>query len=79
MPLREAIAHPRVHVDTSGDIIKLMAEPGLDLPETDLPVSLFESLVMYFGGVAAAVFDRTSGFDAAADPRREGGVFVPAQ
>jgi hypothetical protein len=31
---------------------------------------------MYFGGVGAAVFDQATGFDAAADPRREGGVYV---
>lgn len=77
MPLRDAISHPRVHVDTSGDVVKLMAEPGLDLPEIDLPLTVFPGLVMYFGGVAAAVCDSTSGFEAAADPRREGGVFVP--
>lgn len=77
MPLRDAIAHPRLHVDTSGDVVRLMAEPGLDLPDTDLPITLFESIVMYFGGVVAAVYDRSTGFDAAADPRREGGVFVP--
>lgn len=77
MPLRDAIAHPRVHVDTSGDVVQLMAEPGLDLPDVDLPVTIFPGLAMYFGGVAAAVYDRTSGFDAAADPRREGAVFVP--
>ncbi|MGI9247964.1 MAG: gamma-glutamyltransferase [Woeseiaceae bacterium] len=77
MPLRDAIAHPRVHVDTSSDDVKLMAEPGLDLPDTDLPVTVFPGLVMYFGGVGAAVYDREYGFDAAADPRREGGVFVP--
>ncbi|MBT8101408.1 MAG: gamma-glutamyltransferase family protein [Gammaproteobacteria bacterium] len=76
MPLRDAIAHPRVHVDTSGDVVRLMAEPGLDLPEIDLPLTVFPELVMYFGGVAAAVCDRCQGFDAAADPRREGGVFV---
>ncbi|MDH3303925.1 MAG: gamma-glutamyltransferase family protein [Gammaproteobacteria bacterium] len=76
MSLDDAIAHPRVHVDTSGEVIKLMAEPGLDLPPVDLPVNVFPSLVMYFGGVAAAVYDSASGFEAAADPRREGGVFV---
>lgn len=76
MPLREAIAHPRVHVDTSGDIVRLMAEPGLDLPEIDLPVTAFPGIVMYFGGVAAAVYDPASILDAAADPRRAGGVFV---
>lgn len=77
MPLAEAIAHPRVHVDTSGDVIQLKAEPGLDLPETDLPVTVFPELVMYFGGVGAAVFDSSDGFAVAADPRREGGVFNP--
>lgn len=77
MPLRDAIAHPRVHVDTSGDVVKLMAEPGLDLPQMDLPLTVFPDLAMYFGGVGAAVYDVISGFDAAADPRREGGVFVP--
>jgi gamma-glutamyltranspeptidase len=41
-----------------------------------LPLTVFPELVMYFGGVGAAVCDRTSGFEAAADPRREGGVFV---
>ena len=76
MPLRDAIAHPRLHVDTSGEEVRLMAEPGHDLPDLDLPLHQFTELVMYFGGVSAAVFDRATGFDAAADPRREGGVFV---
>jgi hypothetical protein len=31
---------------------------------------------MYFGGVSVATFDRNAGFDVAADPRREGGVFL---
>ena len=77
MPLADAIAHPRVHVDTSGTVVNLKAEPGLVLPEIDLPISVFPELVMYFGGVGAAVFDSASGFDVAADPRREGGVFNP--
>ena len=78
MPLADAIAHPRVHVDTSGDEIQLKAEPGLELPEVDLPVTVFPGLVMYFGGVGAAVFDDNDGFAVAADPRREGGTFNPA-
>jgi len=77
MPLDDAIAHPRVHVDTSGDVIQLKAEPGLDLPDVDLPVTVFPELVMYFGGVGAAVFDTNDGFAVAADPRREGGIFNP--
>ena len=77
MPLADAIAHPRVHVDTSGAEIRLKAEPDLDLPDIDLPVTVFPEIVMYFGGVGAAVFDDTDGFDVAADPRREGGIFSP--
>lgn len=77
MPLADAISHPRVHVDTSGEHVQLKAEPGLDLPEVDLPVTVFPELVMYFGGVGAAVFDTENGFDVAADPRREGGLFSP--
>ena len=76
MPLAEAIAHPRVHVDTSTDEVRLMAEPGLDLPNTELPVHLFPDLVMYFGGVGAAVFDSKTGLESAADPRREGGTCI---
>ena len=76
MSLEDAIAHPRVHVDTSGDCVRLMAEPGLDLPEIELPVTVFPSLVMYFGGVGAAVSHRAGRIEAAADPRRDGGVFV---
>ena len=77
MPLARAIAHPRVHVDTSGDDVLLKAEAGLELPEVDLPVTEFPELVMYFGGVGAAVYDRAKGFDVGADPRREGGIFNP--
>jgi hypothetical protein len=53
-----------------------MAEPGLDLPDTELPVHLFPDLVMYFGGVGAAVFDSKTGLASAADPRREGGTCI---
>lgn len=77
MPLDEAIAHPRIHIDTSGDEVQLKAEPGLDLPDVDLPITVFPGLVMYFGGVGAAMYDNDDGFAVAADPRREGGIFNP--
>ena len=77
MPLAEAIAHPRVHVDTSGDDVELKAEAGLELPEVDLPTSVFPQLSMYFGGVGVAVYDDEKGFAVGADPRREGGTFNP--
>lgn len=76
MSLADAVAHPRVHVDTSGENNRLMAESGLPLPDSDLPISTFPDLSMYFGGVGVASFDEASGFDIAADPRREGGTVI---
>lgn len=77
MSLADAVAHPRVHVDTSGKVVNLKAEAGLDLPHVDLPLMVFPEIVMYFGGVGAAVYGKENGFGVAADPRREGGVFNP--
>lgn len=76
MPLAEACTYPRVHVDTSGKNDRLMAEPGLPTPDTDLPIKNFEALSMYFGGVGAALHGPTSGFEVAADPRREGATLI---
>ncbi len=76
MPLEAAIAHPRLHIDMSGDTDRLMAEPGLDLPEVDLPVNVMPDLNMYFGGIGATLVDRETGFEVASDPRREGGTRI---
>jgi gamma-glutamyltranspeptidase/glutathione hydrolase len=76
MSLEESIAHPRIHIDTSGEADRLMAEPGLDLPEIDLPVNVMSTLNMYFGGIGATLADRKSGFQVASDPRREGGTRI---
>lgn len=76
MSLEDAIAHPRLHVDTSTGIERLMAEPGLDLPDVELPVSISPDLNMYFGGIGATLVDRESGFQVASDPRREGGTVI---
>jgi len=76
MTLKEAIAHPRLHVDTSGDADQLRAEPGLDLPELDLPLHTFPDISMYFGGVSVASHDRHKGFEVESDARRESGVFL---
>jgi gamma-glutamyltranspeptidase/glutathione hydrolase len=74
MPLQEAIAHPRVHVDTSGAEERLMAEPGLDLPALEIPVHVMPKIGMYFGGVGVARYSKQDGITVAADPRREGGT-----
>ncbi len=76
MPLLDAVAYPRIHVDTSGEHDKLAAEPGLDLPPVELPLRSYPEINMYFGGVGVASFHTDDGFDAAADPRRAGGVRV---
>lgn len=76
MSLEDAIAHPRVHVDTTGDSERLMAEPGLDLPEVDIPVNVMPDLNMYFGGIGATLVDREEGFQVASDPRRDGGTRI---
>ena len=68
MSLDEAIGHPRVHVDTSGETVRLMAEPGLDLPEVDIPVHVTSGIGMYFGGVGVALYDSESGFAALRRP-----------
>jgi gamma-glutamyltranspeptidase/glutathione hydrolase len=74
--LPNAIAHPRIHVDTSGASDRLAAEPGLDLPETDLPLKQYTEPNMYFGGVGAALYSEETGFEVASDPRREGGTNI---
>ena len=76
MSLADAIAHPRVHVDTSGKQVRLMAEAGIALPDIGLPSKVFPQPVMYFGGVGAAVYKKDRGLQTAADPRREGGTCI---
>ena len=76
MSLTDAIAHPRLHVDMSGEETRLMCEPGLDIPVTNLPTNEFPEIVMYFGGVGAALWHEDSGLECAADPRREGGTCI---
>jgi len=73
MPAREAVDHPRVHVE--GD--RLDCEGGLDEAELELlerwgeHLNRFESLNLYFGGanIVSVHGERT---EAAGDPRRDG-------
>jgi gamma-glutamyltranspeptidase/glutathione hydrolase len=76
MSLADAVSHPRLHVDTSGESDRLMAEAGLDLPDVDLPVVVMPGLNMYFGGIGATLVDSEHGFEVASDPRREGGTRI---
>jgi gamma-glutamyltranspeptidase/glutathione hydrolase len=76
LPLGDAIAHPRLHVDLSSDVHRVAFEPGIDVPEGELPNLPHAATNMYFGGVAAALCERHVEFQAAADPRREGGTCI---
>jgi len=75
MPLSEAIAHPRAHVEFEDDQPIAACEPGLPVDAITMPNRNFETLSMYFGGVGAASWSPESGFVVAADPRRTGGTW----
>jgi gamma-glutamyltranspeptidase/glutathione hydrolase len=75
--LDEAILHPRMHAEIRNDGTHLAVEPGLAFTAGEgFSVTRFPERAMYFGGVAAALFNEDGGFDVAADPRREGATFV---
>jgi gamma-glutamyltranspeptidase/glutathione hydrolase len=77
MPLAQAVAAPRVHVE--GD--RLDCEGGIDAGVLDVlerwgeRVNRFGSLNLYFGG-ANAVADTPEGLEAAGDPRRDAAAVV---
>jgi gamma-glutamyltranspeptidase / glutathione hydrolase len=77
MPAREAVDHPRVHVE--GD--RLDCEGGLDEAELELlerwgeRLNRFEGLNLYFGGTNI-VSVRDGRTEAAGDPRRDGAGIV---
>lgn len=75
MSLREAVAHPRMHVEVFGGQPTIAYEPGLPVEGfDDLVARRFPDLAMYFGGVQAALWDPIAGLYGAADPRRSGGI-----
>jgi gamma-glutamyltranspeptidase/glutathione hydrolase len=75
MSLREAVAHPRMHVEVFGGEPTIAFEPGLPVEAFDGMVARrFPDLAMYFGGVQAALWDPIAGLYGAADPRRSGGI-----
>jgi gamma-glutamyltranspeptidase/glutathione hydrolase len=74
--LANAVAHPRLHLEIDGSVMNIAVEPGLELPDTGISITRYPDINMYFGGVVAAAYASDGGFSAAADPRREGGIFV---
>jgi gamma-glutamyltranspeptidase / glutathione hydrolase len=80
MPAREAVDHPRVHVE--GD--RLDCEGGIDEAELEVlerwgeRLNRFEGLNLYFGGTNI-VSVRDGRTEAAGDPRRDGeGIVLDA-
>jgi gamma-glutamyltranspeptidase/glutathione hydrolase len=73
MPVAEAVASPRVHVE--GD--RLDCEGGIDPRELERleawgeRVNRFGGLNLYFGGANAVTVDAGGALDAAGDPRRD--------
>jgi gamma-glutamyltranspeptidase/glutathione hydrolase len=78
MPLREAVLAPRIHAETmpEGDVFAYeVGARGVDGSTTPPAGALrYEAASMFFGGVNAAGRDPDGLFEAAADPRRSGGV-----
>ncbi|MDE0083600.1 MAG: gamma-glutamyltransferase [Gammaproteobacteria bacterium] len=74
MPLADAVAHPRVHVERKDGVVQAAYERGVPVGSIGLPVREFEELHMFFGGVGAALFSPSAGFTLASDPRRDGGT-----
>lgn len=76
MSLEDAVAHPRMHITIGDSGANMSIEAGLPLGDVGMTVTEYPEINMYFGGVAAAAFDRKDGFAVAADPRREGGTYI---
>lgn len=75
MPLSEAVAHPRLHVEMFDQAWTVATEPGLPLqPMNGFRIRAFDALHMYFGGVQAALRHADGSTEAVADPRRAGGI-----
>ena len=70
LELSAAIRYPRLHVRVRDDV-QVDHETDLDLPaDLPLPTREMPAHSMYFGGVAACLWEPSTGLTAAADPRR---------
>ncbi|MCB2223910.1 MAG: gamma-glutamyltransferase [Actinobacteria bacterium] len=71
MSLRDAVEHPRLHVEVFEGEPTIAFEPGLPVEAFDgMGVRRFPDLSMYFGGVGVALFDPAAGLFQVADSRR---------
>jgi gamma-glutamyltranspeptidase/glutathione hydrolase len=63
-------------VETTPDGYRVACEPGMPMDKVNLPTRPFDELSMFFGGVSAAEWSPTRGFEVASDPRRKGGTAI---
>jgi len=75
--LSHSIEEPRIHVEFADDVPVVAYEPGREPAGIDFRTRAFDAKHMYFGGVSAAVWHPETGFQAAADSRRAGGISLP--
>ncbi len=76
LTLEQAVAAPRLHVEEIEGEYWVAHEGDQPVDHLRLPTRRFESLSMYFGGVAAAAWHPVHGFRVAADPRRQGAIAI---
>jgi gamma-glutamyltranspeptidase/glutathione hydrolase len=76
MPLEQAVAHPRAHVEIGPEGYRVAYEAGLPMEDVQLPLRRFDELSMFFGGASAAEWNRERGFTVAGDPRRQAGTAI---
>jgi gamma-glutamyltranspeptidase/glutathione hydrolase len=76
MSLEQAVAHPRLHLEESGDGFRVAFEPGMPVDEMDVPQRNFGESNLFFGGVSAVKHLSDGVFERAADPRRSGVTVV---
>jgi gamma-glutamyltranspeptidase/glutathione hydrolase len=73
LPLREAVLHPRAHVEFRDQAPCVAYEAGMPIEEHRFATRRYGEPSMYFGGVGAVLWSPSEGFVTAADPRRTGG------
>jgi gamma-glutamyltranspeptidase/glutathione hydrolase len=73
VPLPQAVAAPRAHLDPRQEGETLCFEPGLPGDQLVYAQRPYDDIHMYFGAVQAASVSKDGTVDASHDPRRSGG------
>jgi gamma-glutamyltranspeptidase/glutathione hydrolase len=76
MSYEEAVAAPRLHIESFADELRAQFEPGIDTSQLGEPLvqRAFDGTNWYFGAVKLAGLDQQGQLHAVADTRREGAV-----